>query len=343
MVQEDHEVTVAQEIADTKVQKPHALLLGAGASKAALPNGDRHGTPVPLLRDVAEALGLAELFPDDLHQLAKEDFEAAYSRLVERDSDSVAEIDRRVADYFTRLALPDEANLYDFIHLCLRKKDAIFTFNWDPFLIQSRIRLARLGITEFPTLFFLHGNVAIGYCANDETSGLVGRRCSTCGGFFQPSNLLFPVEEKNYQNDPFIAREWRAVRVYLEACFMLTVFGYSAPTTDVEAIELLKEGWGTSQQRNMEQTEIVSRPGADEGELREKWGPFIHTHHYEIHDSFYDSWLGNHPRRSGEAYRNQYWEAKFVDNNPVPRQITELSELVEWFEPLLEVETSARP
>ena len=77
------EVSVAEEIADTSAKRPHVLLLGAGASKAALPNGDRNGVPVPLLRDVAADLGLAKHFPDELRDLAHTDFEAAYSRLVE--------------------------------------------------------------------------------------------------------------------------------------------------------------------------------------------------------------------------------------------------------------------
>ncbi len=37
----EHEVSVEQEIADTSAGRPHVLLLGAGASKAALPNGDK--------------------------------------------------------------------------------------------------------------------------------------------------------------------------------------------------------------------------------------------------------------------------------------------------------------
>jgi hypothetical protein len=49
----DLEVTVQQEIDATLRAAPHVVLLGAGASKAALPNGDLHGRQVPLLRDVA--------------------------------------------------------------------------------------------------------------------------------------------------------------------------------------------------------------------------------------------------------------------------------------------------
>jgi hypothetical protein len=331
------EVSVAEEIADTSAKRPHVLLLGAGASREALPNGDRNGVPVPLLRNVAADLGLAKHFPDELRELAFTDFEAAYSRLVASGVD-VSALDDAVRGYFAKLELPDDSNLYDLLHLCLREKDAIFTFNWDPFLLQSRIRLARLGVSKFPKLFFLHGNVLAGFCVNDEVSGLVGDSCRGCETPFAPSKLLFPVEKKNYNDDPFIAREWEAMRAYLDAAFMFTIFGYSAPTTDVEAIELLKKGWGTPAERNMEQMEIVNRPGANHAELEQKWDPFIHTHHFEIHDSFFESWMANHPRRTGEAYFNQYWRAQFIDNNPVPRNISDLSELVAWFEPLFAVE-----
>ena len=333
------EVSVAEEIADTSAKRPHVMLLGAGASKAALPNGDRNGVPVPLLRDVATDLQLANRFPPELRDLAAADFEAAYSRLVESGAD-VSTLDDEVRGYFAKLALPEETNLYDLLHLCLREKDAIFTFNWDPFLLQSRIRLARLGVRHFPRLFFLHGNVLVGFCSDDRISGVIGDTCRSCGKAFVPSKLLFPVEKKNYNDDPFIAREWEAVRAYLRAAFMLTVFGYSAPTTDVEAAGLLSEGWGTAAERNMEQMEIINRPGADREKLHEKWEPFIHTHHFEIHDSFFESWMANHPRRTGEAYINQYWRAQFIEDNSVPQGIRDLRSLVSWFESLLAVEST---
>jgi hypothetical protein len=340
---DSHEVSVAEEIADTRVGKPHVVLLGAGASRAAIPNGDKNGVPVPLLRDVASALHLERFFPTDLRARASEDFEAAYSKLASRGEPTTA-IDDEVRGYFEKLELPDRPTLYDALNLSLRGKDAIFTFNWDPFLLQSRLRLANLGgIPSFPRLYFLHGNVMAGFCRNDQNSGLVGRTCSYCGEPFAPSRLLFPIEKKNYQDGSLIEREWDAVREYLKHAFMLTVFGYSAPKTDVEAIELLKEGWGEVADRNMEQTEIISRPGSDEDALRETWKPFIHTHHYEVHTSFYESWLGNHPRRSGEAYMNQYWEAKFIEDNPIPSNAADLQELTDWFAPLFEAERNAGP
>lgn len=335
----DHEVSVQQEIDSIFMGKPHVILLGAGASKAALPNKDKNGKPIPLMRDVAKELNLYKDFPKDLVKLAETDFEAAYSDLFNRgQSKEVEQIDQKVAKYFFDLILPDEANLYDVLHLSLREKDVIATFNWDPFLMQSRIRLCKLGVTRFPKLFFLHGNVRVGYCSKDKVSGVVGVRCKTCGNFFQPSRLLYPVQNKNYEDGDFIQREWEAIRFFLKGCFMLTIFGYSAPKTDLEAIKLLQMGWGDAEAREMEQTEIINRPGSDHEALRNTWDKFIHTHHYDIFDSFYDSFIANHPRRSGEAYWNQYYEAKFISNNTVPDGITKLEELVKWFKPLLEVE-----
>ena len=40
------EVSVTQEVAATFMQRPHVVLVGAGASKAALPAGDANGVPV---------------------------------------------------------------------------------------------------------------------------------------------------------------------------------------------------------------------------------------------------------------------------------------------------------
>ena len=53
-----------------------------------------------------------------------------------------------------------------------------------------------------------------------------------------------------------------------------------------------------------------------------------------MHDSFYNSWLGKHPRRTGEAYFNQYIEAKFISDNPIPSDFHDLHELLAWYAPL---------
>ena len=334
-----HLVTRDQEIDNPRAGKPHFVLLGAGASKAALPNGDRNGMELPLLPDVAVDLGLAALFPRDLQQLAVTNFEAAYSRLSERHRAQARPIEDTIADYFRQLRLPDEANLYDALLLSLRRKDAIFTFNWDPLLFIARVRLNQLGLNDhLPSIFYLHGNVIAAYCETDDVWGYTNGRCSQCGKSFTPTRLLFPVEKKDYNSDPGIRRAWKMAQEVLRATFQLTVFGYSAPVTDVEAFDLLRQGWGEVAEREMEQTEIIHGPGANIDELVERWRPFLHTHHYELHDSFYDSWLGTHPRRTAEAHWNQYYEAKFIEDNPIPSDISDLAELANWFRPLIEAE-----
>lgn len=151
------------------MERPHVLLLGAGASKAALPNGDRLGRPVPVLSDVAVALGLVDLFPESLRELAESNFEAAFSRVSVLDPLAARVVESRVFDYFAALEFPDESNLYDLLQLCLRRKDAIFTFNWDPFLIQSRSRLAMQRTGELPKVFFCTGTSRSGSARRTRT------------------------------------------------------------------------------------------------------------------------------------------------------------------------------
>ena len=235
--------------------------------------------------------------------------------------------------YFDSLALTGEPTLYDYLILSLRPKDVIATFNWDPFLIQAARRNPNQD--GLPCLLFLHGNVQSGYCAADNVHGVKGAKCSRCGKRFAPSRLLYPTAEKDYDQDPMIRDAWRLLEEAFQKAFMVTVFGYGAPQTDVAAIKALKQAWGSWQNREMEQFEIIDV--RDEDELEGTWSAFIHTHHFEIHRDAFNSWILNHPRRTGEAYINQYLNAYFIDNNPVPRDIV-FEDLWNWFTPLLEAE-----
>jgi hypothetical protein len=116
---------------------------------------------------------------------------------------------------------------------------------------------------------------------------------------------------------------------------MITIFGYSGPKTDEEAIGAMKRAWGDKSNREMEQTAFITIQS--DSEINQNWKPFIHTHHCELHASFYDSWIANHPRRTGEAYVNQYWDAKFISDNPKPRSM-DFPELWKWYEQFTEAE-----
>ena len=97
----------------------------------------------------------------------------------------------------------------------------------------------------------------------------------------------------------FIVTEWNALKRGFSEAFMITIFG-SGPKTDEETIAAMSEAWGASDDRNLEQTSFITIQ--DDDEIQKNWSKFIHSHHYEIHSDFYQSWIANHPRRTGEAY-----------------------------------------
>lgn len=209
--------------------RPHVVIVGAGASLAAFPHGDKHGRKLPLMNNIAGTLGLGPLLDDAGIDDHRDDFERLYSDLVTggRHPSLVAEIDKAVFEYFSQMELPDEPTLYDNLVLSLRNKDVIATFNWNPFLVQA---LARHGNPEnLPNLLFLHGNVAIGHCMEHKPIGVGrrGRACHRCGRAFQNSRLLYPVRQKNYQQNPFIAKNWELLQGSLKDAFLVTVFGSS--------------------------------------------------------------------------------------------------------------------
>ncbi len=327
--------SVAEEVADISMPRPHVVLVGAGASRAALPGGDRNGKRLPVMADFVEIKSIADVLSSRGISYAGRNFEELYGELTSDPSQEETRqaLEAAVFEYFAALALPDTPTLFDYLILSLRPKDVIATFNWDPFLIQSARRVGRVG--GVPTLLFLHGNVLSGYCEMDEVFGVRGATCSRCGHSFTAGALLYPIREKNYASSPALRSSWAAVRSALENAFMVTIFGYGAPRSDAGAVDLLDEAWGGWQKREMEQFEIIDiRP---ETELVETWNRFIHTHHYEVHDDFHDSWLARHPRRSGEAYWSQYYDARFIESNPAPRT-ADLDMLRKWFAPLVEAE-----
>ncbi len=329
-----NEVSVEDEIEQIEMGGRHVVVLGAGASRAAFPSGEANGFALPLMADFVDIVPVQDLLAAAGVDCASRDFEEIYAELDAREDLSRwrHDLESAVFEYFASLRLPDEPTLYDHLVLSLRKKDVIATFNWDPFLIQA-IRRNSIIRECHPYVAFLHGNVLAGYCQTDGVHGVRGA-CS-CGKPFEPSRLLHPVADKSYAEDPSISDDWRVVQESLRSAFMVTIFGYAAPKADAAAMRLLDEAWGAAQERSMEQFEIIDvRP---EKELLPTWKRFIHTHHYEVHQSPYDSWLFNHPRRSGEAYINQYINARFIEAHPLPIE-ADFSELWEWFAPLIERE-----
>lgn len=328
-----------------RIQRPHLVLLGAGASRAAFPTGEKNGLKLPLMDDFVETVGrLADYLKECEIDHQEQNFEELYSALYEDSKyDQIRQnIEELVYDYFSGMQLPDKPTLYDHLVLSLTGRDAIATFNWDPLLWQALYRNCnRVGSENLPCPIYLHGNTATRVCTNHTKIQVYGRGfvCPKCGKRLQKSKLLYPIKRKDYNTDCFIKSSWNAVKGCLEAAYMLTIFGYGAPSSDVEAINLLSEGWGNKYQRNMEQIELVDV--LDEDILRERWDKFIHTHHYRTHNNFYSSMIAKCSRRSADAFFNAAYDCIAWDEYPIP-QDAPWDELDEWLKPYIEVENKSR-
>lgn len=279
--------------------RPHVVLIGAGASLAAIPDGDKNGLKTSVMDGFLDKLKMSEIITGLNLLTNSKNLEDIYSEIAAKDEFAAIRelLDSRIRDYFSSFEIPDVPIIYDYLLLSLREKDLVATFNWDPLLLQACQRVSQI-TNKLPDLAFLHGNVLIGYCLNHKYSGRIDNKCQECGESFSPSRLLYPITKKNYNDDPFTAYNWKVLRNYLSKAYLVTIFGYSAPKTDVEAIDILKNAWGSVNNRNMEDFEFIDIK--NENELIETWKDFVHTHHYSYTSSFFESSLAKFPRRSIE-------------------------------------------
>ncbi len=315
-----------------KLGVPHVVILGAGASRAAFPNGDKNGIKLPLMSDFVETIGLEDILRTNNISYKGLNFEDLYDDLSRKYEGApfIDELNVRIHDYFAQLRLPDDLTIYDKLVLSLRGKDLIATFNWDPFLAQAYQRNSH--IAELPKMVFLHGNVTAGVCFKDKVKGYVGARCLLCGDWFKRTRLLYPTRRKGYTIDPFIKNEWYELEIYLKDAYFLTIYGYSAPKTDIEAIDLMQKIWLKNKRRDIAEIDIIDIKSKDE--LDRTWDDFIvRSHNFSVND-FEQCYLSRYPRRSCEGLfmatiQNQPWKDNYsLDCNT-------LEELHDWIRPLV--------
>jgi NAD-dependent SIR2 family protein deacetylase len=321
-------------------KRPHVVILGAGASCAAIPNGDKNGKKISAMNGFIEKLGLSELLSKITLSTDSNNLEDIYMELDgrsnrEKDCEEVkSELEQKIFKYMTEYEIPDSPTIYDNLILSLTEKDLIATFNWDPLLVQAYCRVMQY-TKNLPFLVYLHGNVAVGYCEQDNAIGNIGGRCK-CGKLLRPLKLLYPIKKKNYNDNIAIAKSWKELQNNLHRAYMVTIFGYSAPQSDIEAIAKLKSAWGTADKRNLEEIEIIDI--REEDEVIESWKDFIHTHHYSYHTDFFTSTLGKFPRRSCEATFDRLMNCRFLDGSKGFTKGMTFDDIVNKIAPLLDEE-----
>jgi hypothetical protein len=309
--------TAQQLIEDPRDLRPHVVLLGAGASRAAFPNGDATGRRLPVMNDLVDIVELHPLIEEaGLGAEQQRNFEVLYGQLVSgpRHADTAKKIERRIDRYFSGLLLPNQATVYDRLLVSLRPTDAVFTFNWDPFLFDAYQR--NRDAVPLPEIFFLHGNVRIGACPNHDKWGARKGRCPECSELFADVPLLYPIAQKNYSTDPYIRRNWDAATTLFRGAFTLTIFGYGAPDSDKDAVELLRLAWTAESNRTFEHIEIIDT--SPQSLLHARWGPFAPTHHYRVTKTFEQSRVARWPRRSCESLLYPMTQGVPCEDFPVP-------------------------
>jgi hypothetical protein len=315
--------------------RPHVVILGAGASVAAFPEGDTNGKGLPTMENLVDVVGLQQILDDFGIDYQDKNFEALYSEIHKTNPQStiLSHIEEAVHNYFAGLQLPGKPTLYDHLLFSLRPKDIVATFNWDPFLYdaweRNRYRV------PLPDIAHLHGNVRIGYCTEHQIQGKNDMYCPECRKKFTPSRLLYPVATKNYSDDSFISGEWKLIEHGLREAFAITVFGYGAPRTDKDAVKLMEKAWKEKSNRQIETSEFIDIK--ESAVIREQWKAFIYSHHYLHFKNFYESWIPNHSRRSCEALYVPTILGRFVEGYPLPRELG-FDDLLSWLEPLIKAE-----
>jgi hypothetical protein len=327
-------ITKADLMNNAQKMRPHIIILGAGASVAAFPDGDAKGQGLPTMDNFIEMLRLEPILGRGGVKNIYRNFEEVYSELYQHDPESplLKEIEETVYAYFDSLRLPERPTLYDHLLMSLRPKDIVATFNWDPFLFDAWRR--NKDKVPLPEIVHLHGNVRVAHCPEHPTYGEHGMICPECNRELIPSRLLFPVAMKNYGNDSFINTEWEVLKLGLKQAMTLTIFGYSAPTTDKEAIDLMKKAWD-KENRFIERVEIIDIKNKET--LWMQWDPFIVRTYFDHEQDYYESRISRYPRRSCEALVAQTVRGHLVENNHIP-QDADFDGLFSWLVPFIEAE-----
>lgn len=284
----------------------HLVILGAGATCAAFPDGDASGRVIPAMSKFMEETGLIEKFPDDVKEeiKAEPNLEDLFSKWSEDPSRKTRreKLEKEIRGYLTNLESIG-MNLYVKLLLSLTARDVIATFNWDPLLPQIYRKLWYDITDDLPHLLFLHGNVAMGYCPHCRRIGYLHEKCVGCDKDFAEMPLLYPVKNKNYNANIYIRSAWEDLGKALAKASVVTFFGYSAPVSDTAAKNMMNEAFRQDPLRNIVEFQLINT--ADETELRNSYGDFnIKPNHMSIVSSFYDSYIARYPRRSADNLYN---------------------------------------
>lgn len=286
---------------------PHVVILGAGATIAALSQGDKNGKRQYSMNQLAQITSIKRVLEEyGINADTIENFESFFSSLHSENSNSplIAKIEKEIYAYYENMYLPDEPTIYDYLVLSLTDKDLIATFNWDPFIDQAVARNSSVG--RMPKIVHLHG------CVNSKSR-----------------KLLYPTMEKDYSGIPDIKEDWDIFDDYLKRAICITIFGYSAPLSDIEARKRIKEKIEKNDSNQLIDTQIIDIKTHEE--LEKTWFNIVNQRFFSSVDCFENSALSLFVRNTCEQYVNATMQQNPQYPNPYPdKKFQTLIELQEF-------------
>ena len=331
---------IQQRIEQSVLDGPHVVIIGAGATIAAIPNGDKNGRKSSVMNNFVANLGLEDLMSQVSLKTESSNIEDIYSELCEHPEYEAVrfQIEKRIFDYFESLEIPNSPTAYDYLILSLRKKDWIFSFNWDDLIIQAYARCYRI-TRNLPELVFLHGNVNVSFCADcSKPQRRDFGACCECGGKLIPVPLLYPVKQKDYTSSEYLKKAWETLSYALDKASILTIYGYSAPKTDAAAVDLMKTAFA-NRIRWYDTFEVIDI--APRETIYSAWSDFITAvhEHITIHKSIFDQTLMmEFPRRTVEGYLKRNLTGWFGTSAISLSECQTMDQLAIMLKPLIENE-----
>ncbi len=160
-----------------------------------------------------------------------------------------------------------------------------------------------------------------------------------CGKKLNAQPLLYPIKNKNNNQDKSISEAWKAFLEILKECSILSIFGYGAPLSDTDAIESMASAF-SSTFRKFDFVEIIDiKP---QNQLLDEWDPFLKetNYHVKCYTNLFDSIIAEFPRRSIEGYCQRNFSLWWGESAIKLKKFQSVWELGDWLQPLIDKENN---
>ena len=282
----------------------HLVILGAGSTIAAIPDGDRNGMRAYTLNNFLEDPFYADFLASLDSKYQNLNIEEMCTKMYSEDRQLYEAFERLIRNKYASLELPNGFNLLERLIMSLTSDDAIISFNWDDLIIQAYNRAKQyIPSILLPIIVFPHGNAQA--CYNEHRYGS-GRNPNNYG--LRPSPLNMPVDELDYQNNLFIKSQWQILDFYMRYSQMITFFGYRGPVSGIQDFKRMENCLHSNQICG--KIEIIDKTKEDAMQVAQNLENIINLTGDEADccGSFFESRIAQYPRETLRSLENWNYE-----------------------------------